>query len=81
MTFSSFIQMSSGICEGGDFPNEMLAEIFEPIKNDPISLKEDDNARKSAGTNKGGKNAASVSTTGFSDSFLGSHYMEQDKTR
>jgi hypothetical protein len=33
--------MSSGICEGGDFPNKMLSEIFERIKNDPISLKED----------------------------------------
>ena len=36
---------------------------------------------KSAGIGKGGKNAASVSTTGLSDSFLGSHYVEQDKTR
>ena len=81
MTFSSFIRMSSGICEGGDFPEKMLAEIFEQIKNDPISLKEDDNARKSAGIGKGGKNAVSVSNTGLSDSFLISHYVEQDNTR
>ena len=81
MTFSSFMQMSLGICEGGDFPDKMLAEIFEWIKNDPISLKEDDNARKSAGIGKGGKNAVSVSNTGLSDSFLISHYVEQDNTR
>ena len=54
--------MSLSICEGGDFPNKVFAEIFEWIKNDPISLKEDDNAHKSAGIGKGGKNAASVST-------------------
>ena len=81
MTIPSFIRMNSGVCEGGDFPDEMLAEIFERIKNDPISLKEDDNARESAGIGKGGKNAASVSTTGLSDFFFGSHYVEQDKTR
>jgi hypothetical protein len=68
------------ICEGGDFPDKMLAETFERIKNDPISLKEDANAHKSAGIGKGDKNAMFVSTTGFDDSFLGSHYVEQDKT-
>ncbi|KAL3771122.1 hypothetical protein ACHAW5_010296 [Stephanodiscus triporus] len=81
MTIPSFIRMNSGVCEGGDFPDEMLAEIFERIKNDPISLKEDDNARESAGIGKGGKNAGSMSTTGLSDFFFGSHYVEQDKTR
>jgi Sec7-like guanine-nucleotide exchange factor len=81
MTIPSFIRMNSGVCEGGDFPDEMLAEIFERIKNDPISLKEDDNARESAGIGKGGKNVASMSTTGLSDFFFGSHYVEQDKTR
>ncbi len=44
-------------------------------------LKENDNACKSAGIGKGGKNAVSISTNGLSDSFLGSHYVEQDKTR
>jgi hypothetical protein len=81
MTFSSFIRMISSICEGSDFPDKMLAEIFKQFKNDPISLKEDDNAHKCAGISKGGKNAVSVSITGLSDSFLGSHYVKPDKTR
>ncbi|KAL3807779.1 hypothetical protein ACHAXA_000332 [Cyclostephanos tholiformis] len=81
MTIPSFIRMNSGVCEGGDFPDEMLAEIFERIKNDPISLKEDDNARESAGISKGGKSVSSMSTTGLSDFFFGSHYVEQDRTR
>jgi brefeldin A-inhibited guanine nucleotide-exchange protein len=79
MTIPSFIRMNSGVCEGGDFPDEMLAEIFERIKSDPISLKEDDNARESAGIGKG-KNAGPTSG-GLSDFFFGSHYVEQDKTR
>jgi len=80
MTIPSFIRMNSGVCEGGDFPDEMLAEIFERIKSDPISLKEDDNARESAGIGKGGKNAGPTAG-GLSDFFFGSHYVEQDKTR
>ncbi len=81
MTISSFIRMNSGVCEGGDFPDEMLTEIFERIKNDPISLKDDDNARERLGIGKDGKSAAASSTTGLSDLFFGSHYVEQDKTR
>ena len=81
MTIASFIRMNSGVCEGGDFPDEMLAEIFERIKNDPISLKDDDNARERLGIGKDGKSAAASSTTGLSDLFFGSHYVEQDKTR
>lgn len=81
MTIASFIRMNSGVCEGGDFPDEMLTEIFERIKNDPISLKDDDNARERLGIGKDGKAATSSSTSGLSDLFFGSHYVEQDKTR
>ncbi|KAL3756746.1 hypothetical protein ACHAWU_003496 [Discostella pseudostelligera] len=81
MTIASFIRMNSGVCEGGDFPDEMLTEIFERIKNDPISLKDDDNARERLGIGKDGKAATSSSTTGLSELFFGSHYVEQDKTR
>ncbi len=79
MTIPSFIRMNSGVCDGGDFPDEMLMDIFNRIKNDPISLKEDDDAREAAGIGKGGKTPSALSTA--SDFFFGSHYVEQDKTR
>jgi len=84
MTIESFIRMNSGVCDGGDFPDEMLTDIFNRIKIDPISLKEDDDARESAGIGKGKKGAgapSALSTAGLSDFFFGSHYVEQDKTR
>mmetsp|Transcript_3373 Transcript_3373/g.6295 ORF Transcript_3373/g.6295 Transcript_3373/m.6295 type:complete len:2294 (-) Transcript_3373:61-6942(-) len=83
MTIASFIRMNSGVCDGGDFPDEMLTEIFGRIKNDPISLKEDDDARESAGVGngKGAATPATLSTAGLSEFFFGSHYVDQDKTR
>lgn len=83
MTIANFIRMNSGVCDGGDFPDEMLTEIWWRIKENPISLKEDDDARQSAGIGKGGKNPSSsaLSTVGLSDFFFGSHYVEQEKTR
>lgn len=80
MTIKSFQRMNSGVCDGGDFPDEMLADIFNRIKNNPISLKEDDDARESAGMSKTGESTASALSTA-SDFFFGSHYVEQDKTR
>jgi len=81
MTIPSFIRMNSGVCDGGDFPDEMLAEIFARIQNEPISLKEDDDARESAGISKGGGDAPASALSTASDFFFGSHYVEQDKTR
>eukprot|EP00956_Cyclotella_meneghiniana_P008238 scaffold10954_cov74-Cyclotella_meneghiniana.AAC.17 len=79
MTIQSFQRMNSGVCDGGDFPDEMLADIFERIKTNPISLKEDDDARESAGINSAGASSSALSTA--SDFFFGSHYVEQEKTR
>ncbi|KAL9190141.1 hypothetical protein ACHAXT_007352 [Thalassiosira profunda] len=75
MTPESFKRMNSGVCDGGDFPDEMLTAIFNRIKNDQISLKEDDDARESAGVGK------DASTAGLGDFFFGTHYVEEDKTR
>jgi len=81
MTITSFQRMNSGVCDGGDFPDEMLEEIFNIILTDPISLKEDDEARESAGLGKGGASTSSSALSTASDFFFGSHYVEQDKSR
>lgn len=80
MTIQSFQRMNSGVCDGGDFPDEMLADIFNRIKTNPISLKEDDDARESAGISKTGESTTSALSSA-SDFFFGSHYVEQEKTR
>ncbi|KAL7436698.1 hypothetical protein ACHAXM_005315 [Skeletonema potamos] len=80
MTIQSFQRMNSGVCDGGDFPDEMLADIFNRIKTNPISLKEDDDARESAGIKTGGTAAPSALSTA-SDFFFGNHYIDEDKAR
>lgn len=81
MTIQSFQRMNSGVCDGGDFPDEMLADIFNRIKTNPISLKEDDDARESAGISRTGATTKSSALSTASDFFFGSHYVEQEKTR
>eukprot|EP00934_Nitzschia_sp_Nitz4_P004877 Nitzschia sp. Nitz4//scaffold63_size106090//21899//28360//NITZ4_004382-RA/size106090-processed-gene-0.139-mRNA-1//-1//CDS//3329555951//4867//frame0 len=49
MTKEGFIQNNRGICDGQDLPHDMLREIFDRIKTNPISLKEDDDARERVG--------------------------------
>ena len=80
MTIQSFQRMNSGVCDGGDFPDEMLADIFNRIKTNPISLKEDDDARESAGIQAGGAAAPSALSTA-SDFFFGNHYVDEDNAR
>ena len=46
MTIESFIRNNKGIADGGDLPEEYLAGIFNRIKVNPFSLKEDDEARE-----------------------------------
>lgn len=46
MTMESFIRNNKGIADGGDLPEEVLAGIFNRIKEKPFSLKEDDEARE-----------------------------------
>jgi brefeldin A-inhibited guanine nucleotide-exchange protein len=53
MTVDSFVRNNSGIGQdGGDLPKEFLEEIFDRIKEQPFSLKEDDAAREKAGAHK-----------------------------
>lgn len=42
MTKDGFIRNNHGICDGQDLPPELLIDIFDRIKNNPITLKEDD---------------------------------------
>ena len=46
MTLESFIRNNRGIADGGDLPEDFLKGIFQRIKTNPFSLKEDDEARE-----------------------------------
>ena len=46
MTLESFLRNNKGIADGGDLPEEFLTGIFNRIKEQPFSLKEDDEARE-----------------------------------
>jgi hypothetical protein len=83
MTKEGFIRNNRGICDGLDLPEELLYSIFDRIKSDPISLKEDDEARKRVGDTKVGMAAAG---TGLPSAlspgvFFSSHYDEIDRAR
>jgi len=45
MTKEDFIRNNRGISAGADLPEEFLSEIYDNIKRNPISLKEDDEMR------------------------------------
>ena len=46
MTIESFLRNNKGIADGSDLPEEYLTGIFNRIKVNPFSLKEDDEARE-----------------------------------
>jgi hypothetical protein len=85
MTKEGFVRNNRGICDGQDLPAEILTGIFDRIKEDPISLKEDDDARDRVGGGDGGATVSSslagVQTALSPAVFFGSHYMELDKAR
>jgi len=55
MTREGFIRNNRDICERKDLPDEVLNGIFDRIKRNQISLKEDDDARDQAGIGSGGE--------------------------
>lgn len=82
MTKESFGSMNRGICDGGDLPVEMLNNIFDRIKTNPISLKEDDEARERAGLSKKKEPTGSSSNSALSPAaFFGNHYEEMENKR
>mmetsp|Transcript_26007 Transcript_26007/g.47138 ORF Transcript_26007/g.47138 Transcript_26007/m.47138 type:complete len:2256 (-) Transcript_26007:305-7072(-) len=85
MTKEGFVRNNRGICDGQDLPAEILTGIFDRIQQEPISLKEDDDARQRVGGGDGGgtvsSSLAGVQTALSPAVFFGSHYMELDKAR
>jgi len=78
MTKEGFIRNNRGICNGNDLPSEMLTSIFDRIKNNQISLKEDDEAREREKGGNGTSKSSLVSTPGV---LLGSHFDEMTRKR
>jgi brefeldin A-inhibited guanine nucleotide-exchange protein len=80
MTREGFVRNNRGICDGQDLPEELLTSIFDRIKQNPISLKEDEDARERIGDPKkasvGGLPAALNPA-----SFFSSHYNDMDRAR
>lgn len=82
MTKDGFVRNNRGICDGQDLPQQLLTDIFDRIKNNPISLKEDDEARQRAGESTTIADAATGLPSALSPSaFFTSHYDELDKTK
>ena len=79
MTKEGFLRNNRGICDGQDLPAEFLSSIFDRIKKNPISLKEDDEARERAGDGKGASAAIPAALSPVS--LFGSHYEEMDRER
>jgi brefeldin A-inhibited guanine nucleotide-exchange protein len=75
MTKAGFTRNNSGICDGQDLPEEFLTGIFDRIKENPISLKEDDEAREKVGESKSGDVKAGAS------GLFANNYEEMDKKR
>jgi len=76
MTKEGFLRNNSGICDGKDLPPEFLTAIFDRIKTDPISLKEDDDLREKEFEGKGG-NAGKGSNAGL----FTNNFSEMDRKR
>ena len=82
MTKDGFIRNNRGICDGQDLPKELLTSIFDRIKENPISLKEDDEARERAGEgNAASTSVASLPSALSPSAFFTSHYDELDRTK
>jgi len=76
MTKAGFVRNNSGICDGQDLPAEFLNGIFDNIKKNPISLKEDDELREKVGDAKKGSEMKPASSGLFA-----SNFEEIDKKR
>lgn len=84
MTKEGFIRNNRGICDGQDLPHDLLNSIFDRIKSNPISLKEDDDARERAGGAQSTTATSMVTSlpTALSPAvFFTSHYDEMEKTK
>lgn len=81
MTREGFIRNNRGIADGQDLPDELILGIFDRIKTNPISLKEDDDAREKA-SDSSKKGAVGNLPSALSPAiFFNSHYDDMDRTR
>jgi hypothetical protein len=76
MTREGFVRNNRGIADGQDLPTELLTSIFDRIKTNPISLKEDDEARE-----KRVDGAGNLPSALSPAAFFSSHYDEMDRAR
>jgi hypothetical protein len=76
MTKEGFVRNNSGICDGKDLPPELLTSLFDRIKSDPISLKEDDELREQE-SKSSNENVLKSSNSGY----FTSNFSEMDKKR
>ena len=81
MTRDGFIRNNRGISDGQDLPDEFLLGIFDRIKANPISLKEDDEAREKAGDPAKKSSVGSLPSALSPAIFFSSHYDDMDRTR
>jgi Sec7 domain/Domain of unknown function (DUF1981) len=80
MTKDGFVRNNRGICDGQDLPEEMLTSIFDRIKSNPISLKEDDEARERVGEAKR-TSVMGLPAALSPASFFTSHYDDDNRTK
>jgi len=81
MTKDGFIRNNRGISDGKDLPDETLASIFDRIKKNQISLKEDDEARVKLKVKTVASNHSPVSTTTYSQPYFVHSSNDLDRTR
>lgn len=81
MTKDGFVRNNRGICDGQDLPQDMLTSIFDRIKENPISLKEDDEARERVGDTQKSSVMGLPAALSPASFFLTSHYEDADKAR
>jgi Sec7 domain/Domain of unknown function (DUF1981) len=78
MTKDGFIRNNRGICDGQDLPRDMLMDIFDRIQRNPISLKEDDEARQKVGQ---GSAAATGLPSAMRPAAFFTSYDDADRTK
>jgi len=81
MTRVGFIRNNRGIADGQDLPDELILGIFDRIKTNPISLKEDDDAREKVGDPSKKGSVGSLPSALSPAIFFNSHYDDMDRTR
>ena len=81
MTKEGFIRNNRGIADGGDLPDDLLNSIFDRIRKNQISLKEDDEARETFGVTTAEGVAGSIQSALSPTVFFSNHYDDMDKTR